>query len=112
MSIVSTPVYIDSQGHCPDPDSIVSEVGLLDIIIYELLPVSAGQNISAWQFMVFLTRKDGGGTLPLTLGLGGSAYFSALVLPTLAAGTYEVNLKIKNSNSGQELLIDPRIIRR
>lgn len=112
MSTIPTNVPIDSQGHCPDPDLIRSEVRALDLIVYELVPAMPGDDISAWEFVLFLTSKQGGGLLPLTLALPGGQHLSALVLPALAVGSYNVNLKIRNTGTGETIVIDPVIIRK
>jgi len=112
MTTVNTAVPIDSNGLCADPDAIQSVVDELDLIVYSLTPASAGDDISDWVFALYLTNKQGGGPLNLTLALPTAQSLSALVLPSLALGTYYVNLKIRNRRTGSSLVIDPAIIRR
>ncbi len=111
MATVNTAVPINSSGHCANPDTIQSVVDALDLIVYTLTPASAGDDISGWAFDLFLTNKQGGGLLNLTLALPAAQSLSALVLPTLALGTYYVNLKISNVSTGASVVIDPAIIR-
>lgn len=112
MAIVATNVPINSQGICPDPDAIISEIKALDLIVYELVPAGSGDDISDWIFELFLKTKGAGAGLPLTLGLPGGRFLSALVLPALPLGSHEVDLKIRNLKTGDSVLIDPKIIRR
>lgn len=108
MAIVSTNVPIDSNGICPNPGAIQSQARRLDLIVYELTPASPQDNIADWDFMLFLQTKQGG-SLPLTLGLPGGKHLTALVLPASLDGTYDVDLKIKNS-AGTVVVIDPILI--
>lgn len=110
MATVTTDVPINSQGVCPDPSAIQSQVHTLDLIVYQLVPASPSDDISDWQFVSYCVLKQGGGLVELTLGLGGTPYLTALVLARLKLGTTEVNLKIKNAASGAEVVIDPMII--
>ena len=112
MAIISTNVPINSLGICPDPDAIVSDARALDLIVYELVPAGSGDDISGWVFELFLKTKGEGASLPLTLGLPGGPFLSALVLPALLPGSYDVDLKILNMKTGDSVLIDPKIIRR
>lgn len=112
MAIVATNVPIDSQGNCPDPDAICSTVDALDLIVYQLVPASASDDISSWNFVLYLVCKQTGSPLELSLALPSGQYLSALVLASLPAGTHDVNLKVKNTRSGATVVIDPKIIRR
>lgn len=111
MATVVTAVPLTAAGNCPDPDAIVSTVDALDLIVYELTPASAGDDIGNWVFELYLKTKAGQ-SLPLTLALPGGPRLSALVLPALPLGSHAIDLKVRNTQTGESKLIDPTIIRR
>lgn len=109
LTSVTTNVPIDSNGNCPDPSGIVSEVHRGGTIKYVLVPADPNQKIGDWRFVAFVTRKPDNGILPLGISVQLQEE-NVVILPTMPLGTTDVNLKIFNFVTKAQSVIDPKII--